>query len=70
MEYMAHADAIGDDPTVLGAISAPVLVVQGSETKVSGRDQRTARGWQRPERRIEVIPGAGHAVPLTHPGAR
>ena len=35
MEYMAHADAIGDDPTVLGAISAPVLVVQGSETTKS-----------------------------------
>jgi pimeloyl-ACP methyl ester carboxylesterase len=58
-----------DDPAVLGAISARVLVIHGEVTKSF---------WVRSARhvadhvshaRVHVIPTAGHAAPLTHPGA-
>jgi pimeloyl-ACP methyl ester carboxylesterase len=57
------------DPTLLGAISAPVLVLHGSETK-----RFFAAGARHvvdhvPNARMQEIPGAGHASPLTHPEA-
>ena len=69
MEYMAHGGTIGDDPTVLGSISAPVLVVQGSETKPLAIASARHVADNVPNARVEEIPGAGHAVPLTHPEA-
>jgi pimeloyl-ACP methyl ester carboxylesterase len=58
-----------EDPAMLGAISAPVLVLHGSDTKpwlmASARHVAT----HVPNARIQEIPGAGFAAPLTHPEA-
>ena len=67
MKYMGHGGATGDNPTVLGAISAPVLVLQGSETKPLAAASAQHVADNIPNARVEEIPGAGHAVPLTHP---
>ena len=58
-----------DDPAVLGAISPPVLVLHGSDTKPYAT--RAARHVvdHAPNARLREIPGAGHASPLTHPEA-
>jgi pimeloyl-ACP methyl ester carboxylesterase len=55
------------DPALLDAISAPLLVLHGSDTK-----RFLAAGAQHvadhvPDARVQEIPGAGHAAPLTHP---
>jgi pimeloyl-ACP methyl ester carboxylesterase len=66
MEYEGPTAA---DPAVLGAISAPVVVLLGSDTKpfftASARHvvDHVRNG------RIHEIPGVGHAAPLTHPEA-
>jgi len=56
-----------DDPAVLGAISAPVLVLHGSDTKplFSAGARHVANHV--PDPTLREIPGAGHASPLTHP---
>jgi pimeloyl-ACP methyl ester carboxylesterase len=58
-----------DDPAVLGAIAMPVLVLQGSDTKpfLIRNVQHVADHV--PNARIQQVPGAGHAVNLTHPEA-
>ena len=58
-----------DDPAVLGAISAPVLVLHGADTKpfLSASARYVADGV--PNARVHEMPGAGHAAPLTHPEA-
>jgi pimeloyl-ACP methyl ester carboxylesterase len=56
-----------DDPAVLGAISRPLVVLLGSDTKpfftTSARHvaDHVPNGW------VHEIPGVGHAAPLTHP---
>jgi pimeloyl-ACP methyl ester carboxylesterase len=64
-----HEGPTADDPAVLGAISIPVLVVHGAGTKPfwvrSARHVAEHVG----DARIQAIPGAGHAAPLTHPAA-
>lgn len=59
-----------DDPAVLGAISAPVLVLRGPNTVnplFTACAQHVADHV--PNARIQEIPGAGHAAPMTHPEA-
>ncbi len=58
-----------DDPAVLGAISAPVLVLLGSDTKPYATRAARHVADHVPNARIQAIPGAGHAAPLTHPEA-
>ena len=58
-----------DDPALLGAISAPVLVLQGSDTKPFLAAGARHVADHVPGARIQEIPGAGHASPLTHPEA-
>ena len=58
-----------DDPAALGAISSPVLVLTGSDTK-----PLMARSVQHvadhvPNATVREISGAGHAANLTHPEA-
>ncbi|GAA1464618.1 alpha/beta fold hydrolase [Microbacterium thalassium] len=58
-----------DDPAVLAAIACPVLVLRGEVTKPFW-----VRGAQHvadhvPDALIQVLAGAGHAAPLTHPAA-
>ena len=56
-----------EDPAVLGAISAPVLVLVGSDTKPYATAGAQYVADHVPNARIHEIPGAGHAAPLTHP---
>jgi len=56
-----------DDPAVLGAISARVLVLLGSDTKPYAIRSAQHVADHVPNARIHEIPGVGHAAPLTHP---
>jgi pimeloyl-ACP methyl ester carboxylesterase len=67
-KVMEQGDPIAD-PAVLGAISAPVLVLLGSDTKRLFAAAAQAVTDRVPNARIYEIPGAGHAAPLTHPEA-
>jgi pimeloyl-ACP methyl ester carboxylesterase len=59
-----------DDPAMLGVISAPVLVLCGRKT-ANPLFTACARHVANhvPNARVQEIPGAGHAAPLTHPDA-
>ncbi len=63
----AYTGVRPEDPEILGAISAPVLVLQGSETSpffaTSAQHIVDTVG----DARGHTISGAGHAGPLTHP---
>jgi pimeloyl-ACP methyl ester carboxylesterase len=59
----------GADPAVLGAIQAPVVVLLGSDTKPFFTASARYVTDHVPNARIQEIPGAGHAAPLTHPEA-
>jgi pimeloyl-ACP methyl ester carboxylesterase len=67
-QVMQHGDPIAD-PAVLRAITAPVLVVVGSDTKPLFATSARAVADRVPDARLREIPGAGHAAPLTHPDA-
>jgi len=58
-----------DDPAVLRAISAPVLVLHGADTKPFLTASARYVADHVPNARIYDIPGFGHAAPLTHPEA-
>jgi pimeloyl-ACP methyl ester carboxylesterase len=59
---------IADDPDVLGAVSTPVLVLHGSETKPFWVRSAQHVVDHVTDARLKEIPGAGHFAPLTHPG--
>lgn len=65
---MEQGDPIAD-PAVLRAISAPVLVLLGSGTKRFFAASARAVSDRVPNARMQELPGAGHAAPLTHPEA-
>ena len=67
-KVMEQGDPLAD-PAVLGGISAPVLVLLGSDTKHLFTTSARHVADHAPNARIKEIPGAGHAAPLTHPGA-
>jgi pimeloyl-ACP methyl ester carboxylesterase len=56
-----------DDPAMLGAITAPVLVLHGSDTKPFLVAGARHAAHHVPNATLREIPGAGHAAPLTHP---
>lgn len=58
-----------DDPALLAAISAPMLVLHGSDTKPFFAAGARYVADHVPNARLREIPGAGHAAPLTHPEA-
>jgi pimeloyl-ACP methyl ester carboxylesterase len=61
-----------EDPTsdaVLGAISAPVTVLRGSDTKPIFIASARYVADHVPNARVHEVPGVGHAAPLTHPEA-
>ena len=68
-QQMGYKGPMPHDPAVLGAISAPVLVLPGSDIK--SYETASARHLvdHVPNARIHEILGAGHAAPLTHPEA-
>jgi pimeloyl-ACP methyl ester carboxylesterase len=67
-QVMEHGDPAAD-PTVLGAISAPVAVLLGSDTKPYFTASARHVADHVPNARVHKIPGVGHAAPLTHPEA-
>ena len=67
-QHMAE-EAITEDPATLGAISAPVLVLLGSETKPLFTRSAQYVIEHVPNARIREVPGVGHAAPVTHPAA-
>jgi pimeloyl-ACP methyl ester carboxylesterase len=68
-QSMEHEGPTEEDPAVLGAISAPVLVLHGSETKPGFIASARYVADHVPNARIGEIPGAALASPLTHPEA-
>ena len=68
-QQMEYEGPTHEDPAVLGAISAPVLVLLGSDTKPYATAAARHVADHVPNARIHEIPGAGHAAPLTHPEA-
>ncbi|MEX2587080.1 MAG: alpha/beta hydrolase [Actinomycetota bacterium] len=68
-QLRAYQGPMPEDPAVLGVISAPVLVLHGSETKPFFTTSVRHVADHVPNARIQEIPGAGHAAPLTHPEA-
>ncbi|MDP8970753.1 MAG: alpha/beta hydrolase [Actinomycetota bacterium] len=68
-QLMEYEGPLPDDPSVLGAISAPVLVLHGSATKPFLATSARHVADHVPNARLQEIPGAGHAAPLTHPEA-
>jgi pimeloyl-ACP methyl ester carboxylesterase len=67
-QVMEHGDPAAD-PAVLGAISAPVAVLLGSDTKPYFTASARHVADHVPNARVHKIPGVGHAAPLTHPKA-
>jgi pimeloyl-ACP methyl ester carboxylesterase len=67
-QVMEHGDPAAD-PAVLGAISAPVAVLLGSDTKPFFTASARHVADHVPNARVHEIPGVGHAAPLTHPEA-
>ena len=72
LNVLQHAMGSADptsDPAVLGAIQAPVVVLLGSDTKPFFTTSARYVTEHVQHARIQEIPGAGHAAPLTHPEA-
>ena len=68
-QLMEYQGPMPDDPAVLGAIQARVLVLHGSDTKPFMATSVRHVADHVLNARVQEIPGAGHAAPLTHPGA-
>ncbi len=68
-QMMEHEGPMPDDPAVLRAISARVLVLHGSDTKPFLTASARYVADHVPNARVHEIPGAGHAALLTHPEA-
>lgn len=66
-QSMEHKGPTAEDPGVLGAISVPVLVLLGSDTKPHFTTAARHVADHVPNTRIQTFFGAGHAIPLTHP---
>lgn len=68
-QLMEYEGPLPDDPAVLGVISAPVLVLVGSDTKPFLTTSARYVVEHVPNAQLQEIPGAGHTAPLTHPEA-
>jgi pimeloyl-ACP methyl ester carboxylesterase len=68
-QWGKYEGATPDDPAVLGAISAPVLVLHGADTRPFLAASARYVAEHVHNARVHEIPGAGHAAPLTHPEA-
>jgi pimeloyl-ACP methyl ester carboxylesterase len=67
-QAMGQSDPV-DDPAVLAAISVPVAVLVGSDTKPFFTTSARYVTDHVPDARVHEIPDAGHAAPITHPEA-
>lgn len=66
-QQMEYEGPMPDDPAVLSAISAPMLVLHGSDTTPFGAFSARYVVEHAPNARVHEIAGAGHAASLTHP---
>ncbi|MCZ2857447.1 alpha/beta fold hydrolase [Blastococcus sp. VKM Ac-2987] len=66
-QLMQYQGPLPGDPAVLGAISVPTLMLHGSDTKPFFARSARYVADHVPGARLHEIPGAGHAIPLTHP---
>ncbi|MBF8185227.1 alpha/beta hydrolase [Nonomuraea sp. K274] len=66
-QVVAYEGPTAEDPAVLGAISAPVLVLHGSDTMPFYHASARHVADHILNARVREIPSAGHAAPLTHP---
>lgn len=66
-QLVTYDGPMPDDPAVLGAISAPVMVLHGTQTKPIFRDSARFVAAHVPDAQVVEIPGAGHLGPLSHP---
>ena len=55
-----------DNAAMLGAISVPVLVVKGADTRSFFATSARFVAEHAPNARVHEIPGAAHAAPITH----
>ena len=67
-QFMQNPPTV-DDPAVLAAITAPVLVLVGSDTRAFFASSARHVADHVPNARMQQIADAAHASPLTHPGA-
>jgi pimeloyl-ACP methyl ester carboxylesterase len=67
-QWMGYDGPTVDDPAVLGAISAAVLVLPADSAPFQRTSALHVAGHV-PDARLHEIAGAGHAAPLTHPAA-
>ena len=67
-QLVEHGDPT-TDLAVLGAISAPVMALHGSDTKPFFATSSRHVADHVPNGRVQEIRAAGHAAPLTHPEA-
>ncbi len=68
-QAMAYDGPTPEEPAVLGAISAPVLVLYGSDAKPHDLAAAQHVADHVPDAHTRALPGAGHAAPLTQPEA-
>lgn len=66
-QLMEYEGPLPDDPAVLSAISAPVQVLYGADTKPFMVTSARHVAHHIPNARTQEISGAGHIGPLTHP---
>lgn len=64
-QFAQYDGLMPDDPAVLGAVSAPVLVIHGTDTKSFMTESVRYVSDHVPRSQIRQIPAAGHAAPLT-----
>ncbi|MFF7187672.1 4-carboxymuconolactone decarboxylase [Streptomyces sp. NPDC008222] len=69
--YIAACEALAafDVRAELGRISAPTLVLVGSEDQVTGPAEARTLVAGIPDARLAVVPGASHLVPVEQPAA-
>jgi pimeloyl-ACP methyl ester carboxylesterase len=68
-QFREYQGPMPDDPDVLGTIQAPALVLRGTHTKPFMATSARHVADHIPNARVQEIPGAGHAAPLTRPEA-
>lgn len=69
LTFIQQNDPTEGDPAGLGAITAPTLVIVGSNTKPFFTTSARHVIDHAPDAQLQEIRGAGHAAPLTHPEA-
>ncbi|MEL6451196.1 MAG: alpha/beta hydrolase [Pseudomonadota bacterium] len=67
--YTVFAHTDGPSPTALENLHCPALFMTGAEEPNSTPAMSRAMAHRAPQGRAEVVAGAAHMMPMTHPGA-